>query len=176
MESLMILWSGLLSFWSISVVLQPKKKRTGLTKDAVIFTLTWQAHRGKAITWDVARSCRQCWDIAETKLCSRPVELWTFLFYSIRCRKTIQRNITCLEQILLPCYCVILSKDSLSRSPCNGGGSHIAQLQHIHSTFVLVLFKDIATKLLILLLHIIKWHMMRLWVWAGFFMSLIQRT
>ena len=47
---------------------------------------------------------------------------------------------------LLPCYCAIPNKDALWRSTCNGSGIHIAQLQHIHSTFVLVLFKDIATK------------------------------
>ena len=173
MENLMNLWNGLQVFWSISVALQLRQKKTGLMNDAMISTWTWLANKGEVIICHVARSYPMCWDIAETKRYSLPVELWTFPYCLIRCKETIQRNITCLEQILLLCYCVIQNNVSLLRSPWDGSGTHIAQWQSIHSTFVLVLFKDIATKLSIPLWHTTNWHMMRLWVWAGFFMSLI---
>ena len=54
------------------VVLQPKRKRTGLITDAMRSTWIWLAHQGTATTWDVARSWQMCWDIAETKHCSLP--------------------------------------------------------------------------------------------------------
>ena len=142
MESLMILLDGSLSFWSISVVSLPKMEKTGSMVDAMRSMWIWLVHLGTATTWDVARNWQMCWDIAETEHCSLPVDPWTFLYCLTRCKEIIQRNTTYLEQILQLCYCVIPSKDSLSRSTCNGSGIQIAQLQHILLTFVLVLSRS----------------------------------
>ena len=126
MESLMILSDGLLSFWSISVVLLLKMKRTGLMIYATGSTSTWLVQQEIVIIWAVASHCQMCWDIAETRHCSPTVEAWTFLNCLTRCEDKIQSSTTCLDQILLPCYCVIPNKDSLSRSTCSGHGIHIA--------------------------------------------------
>ena len=49
MENLMNLWNGLQVFWSISVALQLRQKKTGLMDDAMISTWTWLAHKGEVI-------------------------------------------------------------------------------------------------------------------------------
>ena len=169
MWKLMIHSSGLQSFWSISLLIQPNKK-TALMRNATSFMLIWLDDRRTVPIWSVARLCQVCWDTVNKDHYSLKMEAWTFLIALTRWSGIVQGDIICLERSLLPCYCAIPSRDFSLTFTCSGNGTHTAQRQLIHSMWDWAAHKGIRTRLLALTLTFDE-AVCSGWI----FMSLIQQ-
>ena len=86
-----------------------------------------------------------------------------------------QLKITCLLEILRPCWYAITSKGFRSASLSTGPGNHLDIHQHNHGISGLVQFKDTQIKLSIHMIFTMLLHLKNHVVLVGFFMSQVQK-